>query len=36
MRDCNLTRARFDRTVSGSVDFRASNTNEARFEGPPA
>lgn len=30
MKDCNLTRARFNRNVSG-VDFRSSNTNEASF-----
>ncbi len=30
MKDCNLTRVRFDGTVRG-VDFRSSNTNEATF-----
>lgn len=32
MRDCNLTRARFDKDASG-IDFRSSNTNEADFVG---
>lgn len=30
MKDCNLTRVRFDGSVSG-IDFRSSNTNEAAF-----
>jgi uncharacterized protein YjbI with pentapeptide repeats len=31
MRDCNLTRARFDAGHLDGVDFRASNTNQAVF-----